>query len=94
MIVGCICKDREFTRNKRYTLGCLLATGTLTLIVVHRRLACSMKINPNTANVYSEYPIQQEDSICASSCLYILDLTRKKGFRNAVLNLYYQEQKG
>ena len=39
---------------------------------------------------YSEYQIQKNDSYCAAYCLYVLYLTRIIGFKNAVLNLYYQ----
>ena len=40
--------------------------------------------------IYSEYQIQTNDSYCAVYCLYTLYLTNKIGFKNAVLNLYYQ----
>ena len=40
--------------------------------------------------IYSEYRIQKQDSLCASYCLYVLYLALKLGFKNAVLNLYYQ----
>ena len=40
--------------------------------------------------IYSEYQIQKEDSYCAAYCLYVLYLTQIIGFKNAVLNLYYQ----
>ena len=40
--------------------------------------------------IYSEYKIQKNDSFCASYCLYVLYLTSLVGFKNAVLNLYYQ----
>ena len=39
---------------------------------------------------YSEYRIQTDDSYCAAYCLYVLYLTNIIGFKNAVLNLYYQ----
>ena len=39
---------------------------------------------------YSEYKIQKDDSYCAAYCLYVLYLTNIIGFKNAVLNLYYQ----
>ena len=39
---------------------------------------------------HSEYQIQKNDSYCAAYCLYILLLTHLTGFKNAVLNLYYQ----
>ena len=39
---------------------------------------------------YSEYQIQTDDSYCAAYCLYVLHLTNIIGFKNAVLNLYYQ----
>ena len=39
---------------------------------------------------YSEYQIQKDDSYCAAYCLYVLYLTQIIGFKNAVLNLYYQ----
>ena len=39
---------------------------------------------------YSEYQIQKNDSYCAAYCLYVLYLTQIIGFKNAVLNLYYQ----
>ena len=40
--------------------------------------------------IYSEYQIQKDDSFCAAYCLYVLYLTNIIGFKNAVLNLYYQ----
>ena len=40
--------------------------------------------------IYSEYQIQKDDSYCAAYCLYVLYLTQNIGFKNAVLNLYYQ----
>ena len=40
--------------------------------------------------IYSEYQIQKNDSFCAAYCLYVLYLTNIIGFKNAVLNLYYQ----
>ena len=42
--------------------------------------------------LYSEYQIQENDSYCASYCLYIIYLTKVLGidFKSAVLNLYYQ----
>ena len=43
-----------------------------------------------TEGVYSEYQIQKDDSYCAAYCLYVLYLTQIIGFKNAVLNLYYQ----
>ena len=40
--------------------------------------------------IYSEYQIQKDDSHCAVYCLYVLYLTKILGFKNTVLNLYYQ----
>ena len=40
--------------------------------------------------IFSEYQIQKDDSYCAAYCLYVLYLTNIIGFKNAVLNLYYQ----
>ena len=40
--------------------------------------------------IYSEYEIRKNDSYCAAYCLYVLYLTNIIGFKNAVLNLYYQ----
>ena len=40
--------------------------------------------------IYSEYQIKKDDSYCAAYCLYVLYLTQIIGFKNAVLNLYYQ----
>ena len=40
--------------------------------------------------IFSEYQIQKDDSYCAACCLYVLYLTNIIGFKNAVLNLYYQ----
>ena len=40
--------------------------------------------------IYSQYQIQKDDSFCAAYCLYVLYLTQIIGFKNAVLNLYYQ----
>ena len=42
------------------------------------------------SGIYSEYQIQKNGSYCAAFCLYILFLTHLIGFKNAVLNLYYQ----
>ena len=41
--------------------------------------------------IYSEYKIQNNDSLCAAYCLYILYLTQIVGlsFQKAVLNLVY-----
>ena len=39
---------------------------------------------------YSEYQLQNNDSYCATYCLYVFHLTNIIGFKNAVLNLYYQ----
>ena len=47
-------------------------------------------LNHNKKGIYSEYQIQTDDSYCAAYCLYILFLTQIIGFKNAVLNLYYQ----
>ena len=41
--------------------------------------------------IYSEYQIQKNDSYCAAYCLDVLYLTQIIGFKNAVLNLYYQK---
>ena len=41
-------------------------------------------------SIYSENQIQKDDSYCAAFCLYVLYLTQIIGFKNAVLNLYYQ----
>ena len=40
--------------------------------------------------IFSEYQIQKDDSYCTAYCLYVLYLTNIIGFKNAVLNLYYQ----
>ena len=40
--------------------------------------------------IFSEYQIQKDDSYCAAYCLYVLYPTNIIGFKNAVLNLYYQ----
>ena len=44
--------------------------------------------------IYSEYKIQQKDSLCAAYCLYILYLTQivSLSFQKAVLNLYYSSR--
>ena len=53
-------------------------------------------IKRNEYCLYSEYKIQgltsQQDSYCASYCLYIIYLTKVLGidFKSAVLNFYYQ----
>ena len=47
-------------------------------------------LNHIKKGVYSEYQIQKNDSFCAAYCLYVLHLTNTIGFKNAVLNLYYQ----
>ena len=47
-------------------------------------------LNHINNGIYSEYQIQTTDSYCAAYCLYVLYLTKIIGFKNAVLNLYYQ----
>ena len=47
-------------------------------------------LNHIKKGIYSEYQIQKDDSYCAAYCLYVLYLTNMIGFKNAVLNLYYQ----
>ena len=49
-------------------------------------------IKRNRYCLYSEYQIQNNDSFCASYCLYIIYLIKVLGidFKSAVLNLYYQ----
>ena len=47
-------------------------------------------LNHIKKGLYSEYQIQKNDSYCAAYCLYVLYLTQTIGFKNAVLNLYYQ----
>ena len=49
-------------------------------------------IKRNGYCLYSEYQIQKNDSFFASSCLYIIYLTKMLGidFIYVVLNLYYQ----
>ena len=47
-------------------------------------------LNHIKKGIYSEYQIQTDDSYCAAYCLYVLYLTNTIGFKNAVLNLYYQ----
>ena len=47
-------------------------------------------LNHIKKGIYSEYQIQTNDSYCAAYCLYVLYLTNIIGFKNAVLNLYYQ----
>ena len=49
------------------------------------------KLNHIKKSIYSEYQIQKNDSYCAAYCLYIFNLTQIIGFKNAVLNLYYQK---
>ena len=49
------------------------------------------KLNHIKKGIYSEYQIQTDDSYCAAYCLYVLYLTQIIGFKNAVLNLYYQK---
>ena len=60
-------------------------------------VVCSKKLSKfiikrNGYCLYSEYQIQENDSFCASYCLYIIYLTKVLGidFKSAVLNLYYQ----
>ena len=56
-------------------------------------LNITKQINTRSAfgnGIYSEYQIQKDDSYCAAFCLYVLYLTQIIGFKNAVLNLYYQ----
>ena len=43
--------------------------------------------------ICSKYQIQKNGSYCAAYCLYVLYFTHLICFRNAVLILYYQEQK-
>ena len=47
-------------------------------------------LNHIKKGIYSEYQIPKNDSYCAAYCLYVLYLTQIIGFKNAVLNLYYQ----
>ena len=47
-------------------------------------------LNHIKKGIYPEYQIQKNDSYCAPYCLYVLYLTNIIGFKNAVLNLYYQ----
>ena len=47
-------------------------------------------LNHINNGIYSEYQIQKNDSYCAAYCLYVLYLANIIGFKNAVLNLYYQ----
>ena len=47
-------------------------------------------LNHIKKGIYSEYQIQKNDSSCAAYCLYVLYLTNTIGFKNALLNLYYQ----
>ena len=47
-------------------------------------------LNHINNGIHSEYQIQKNDSYCAAYCLYVLYLTNTTGFKNAVLNLYYQ----
>ena len=47
-------------------------------------------LNHIKKGIYSEYQIQKNDSYCAAYCLYVLYLTNTIGFKNALLNLYYQ----
>ena len=60
-------------------------------------VACPKKLSKfiikrNKYCLYSEYQVQNDDSYCASYCLYIIYLTKVLGidFKSAVLNLYYQ----
>ena len=50
-------------------------------------------IRRNGFCLYSEDQIQENDSFCASYCLYIINLKKVLGieFKSAVLNLYYQK---
>ena len=47
-------------------------------------------LNHNKKGIYSEYQIQKNDSYCSAYCLYVLYLTQILGFKNALLNFYYQ----
>ena len=47
-------------------------------------------LNHIKKGIYSEYQIHKNDSYCAAHCLYVLYLANIIGFKNAVLNLYYQ----
>ena len=47
-------------------------------------------LNHIKKGIYSEYQIQKNDSYCAAYCVYVSYLTKIIGFKNAVLNLYYQ----
>ena len=56
-------------------------------------LNISNHINTRSAfdnGIYSKYQIHKNDSYCAAYCLNVLYLTQLIGFKNAVLNLYYQ----
>ena len=39
---------------------------------------------------FSEYQFPKNDGFCSAYCLYVLYLTKIIGFKNAVLNPYYQ----
>ena len=39
---------------------------------------------------YSEYQFQKNDGFCSANCLFVLYLTSIIVFKNAVLNLYFQ----
>ena len=71
--------------------------GTHWVIVVTEFYFDSYSCPPPTSilnhikkGIYSEYQNQKNDSYCAAYCLYVLYLTNILGFKNAVLNLYYQ----
>ena len=67
--------------NKNYfdSYGCPPPTNIERFLILNHK-----------KGIYSEYQIQTDDSYCAAYCLYVLYLTNIVGFKNAVLNLYYQ----
>ena len=47
-------------------------------------------IKHTNSGICSEYQVQKKDRYCAAYCLYVVYLTNKIGFKNAVLNSYYR----
>ena len=47
-------------------------------------------LNHNNKGINSEYQIPKNDGYCAACCLHMFYLTIIIGFKDAVLNLYYQ----
>ena len=94
---GIYMRDDKFTTNSGI-VNLYPTKGTHWVMFVNEFYFGSYGCPPPTnilnhikKGIYSEYQIQKNDSYCAAYCLYVLYLTQIIGFKNAVLNLYYQK---